>query len=230
MAMTFLQLVNRLRGECGVGNSDLAALTGLSGQNLKCKDWIADAYVELQNKRPDWEWMRTAFSFTTTEDQQLYTLANVGISATFASYKPDSFRIYRTADGYSTEQYLQHNQNYDEWRDVWQFGANRTNTGQPTEFVITPNKSIGLSPIPDDTGYTVLGEYYTTAVELSVAADEPAFPDRFHMILVYDAMMRYGVYEAAAEVYQRGEAKYRELMNQLELDQLPAIEFPEPLL
>lgn len=228
--MNYLALTNRLRQECGVTGSDLTSLTGLTGESLRCKQWINDAYVELQNRHQDWQWLRTAFSFTTTADQQVYTTTDVGISATFGAWKPDSFRVYVTASGYAGEMFMGFYRDYEAWRDLWQFGANRTNTGHPINFAITPAKSIGLSPVPDDTGYTVLGDYYKAPSELSATTDEPAFPDKYHMILVYDAMKRYGVYEAASEVYQRGGEKFQELLKQLENDQLPEMCAPEPLL
>jgi hypothetical protein len=40
------------------------------------------------------------------------------------------------------------------------------------------------------------------------------------MMIVYRTMMFYGGYEAAPEVYQRGETEFKRLMNRLEIDQL----------
>jgi len=230
MSLTFIQAVNRLRGECGITGSDLTSLAGLSGVNLRCKQWINDAYVELQAKQQDWEWLRASFSFVTVASQQVYTTTDAGIAATFGKWVPDSLRCYITASGYSTEQFLRHQPDYEAWRDVWQFGANRTVTGQPVEFAITPAKSLGLTPIPADDSYTILGDYYKMPAELSADSDTPAMPGQFHMILVYMAMMSYGVDEAATEIYQRGELKHRELLRKLMDDQLPNVCLPEPLL
>lgn len=228
MAMTFLQLVNRLRQECAITGNDLTSLSNLSGESLRCKNWINDAYMDVQRKHPDWEWLRTSFSFTTTDAQQVYTLSDIGVSSTFGIWKPETFRIYITSSGYPTETFLIQ-QDYASWRDMWQFGANRTVTNRPTTFAILPNKSIGFGPTPNATGYTVLGDYYSAPVELSGDSDTPAFPAKFHMLLVYQAMMSYAAYESAPEVYQRGEVKAGQLMADLQADQLPQLVAGVPL-
>lgn len=222
MSMTFLQLVNDLREKCGISGNALSALSGLTGESLRCKNWINDAYMDVQRLHTDWEWLRTSMSFTTTASQQTYTLANIGVSSTFGKWVHDTFRIYETSAGYATEDFLQEI-DYSAWRDEWQFGANRSVTGRPTMFAIAPNKSLCFGPTPDATGYTVLGDYYSTPVQLSADSDEPAFPGRFHQLLVYAAMMSYGAYESAPEVYQRGKEKHGELLQLLEVDQLPAM-------
>ena len=40
------------------------------------------------------------------------------------------------------------------------------------------------------------------------------------MAIVYRAMMYYAGYEAAPEVYSRGELEFKRLMNRLEIDQI----------
>jgi hypothetical protein len=48
-------------------------------------------------------------------------------------------------------------------------------------------------------------------------------------MIVYRAMMFYAGYEAAPEVYQRGELEFKRLMNRLEIDQLPDMVSGPPL-
>jgi hypothetical protein len=43
------------------------------------------------------------------------------------------------------------------------------------------------------------------------------------MAIVYRAMMSYGAYEAAAEVYQRGEAEFNRMIRRVLADRLPEI-------
>ena len=47
----------------------------------------------------------------------------------------------------------------------------------------------------------------------------------FNGALVYQAMMQYGAYESAPEVYNRGEKEYDKLMQRLELQRLPDVRF-----
>lgn len=219
---SFIDIVNRARSECGVTGNPLTTLSGVTGESLRFKNWVAEAYMEIQRKHTDWEWLRESFSITTVDAQQVYTLANIGISETFGKWKPDTFRIYTTALGYSTETFM-YPTAYESFRDTWQFGANRAVKNRPTTFAVFPNKSLGLGPAPDATGYTVVGDYYTQPVEMADDDDVPAFPSKFHMLLVYEAMKHYAWYESAAEVYQRGDVKAGALMSELEFDQLPSV-------
>jgi hypothetical protein len=45
------------------------------------------------------------------------------------------------------------------------------------------------------------------------------------MAIVYRAMMFYGGYEAASEVYQRGEQEFVKLMRRMTADRLPEVSF-----
>lgn len=219
---TFLQLVNDLREKCGISGNALTTLSSLSGESLRCKNWINDAYMEIQRRHTNWEWLRTSFNFTTTTSQSTYTLAEAGVSSDFGIWARDTFRCYTTSVGYSSEAELDQ-MSYDEWRNLWQFGSNRSVTGVPSVFAIAPNKSICLGPAPSSTGFTVIGDYFTVPVEMSADADTPDFPSKFHQLVVFSAMMAYGSYEAAPEVYQRGETRFNVMIAELELDQLPEV-------
>lgn len=220
--MNKLELVNRLRMECGVSGNDLVSLTGVTGESLRMVSWINSAYEDVQRRHQDWEWLRTTVTFPTVDAQQVYTLSNIGISSAFSKWKPETFRLYVTSSGYSTETFLSY-QDYETFRDTWQYNANRTITGRPTVFAVTPNKSIALGMTPDATGYTIIGDYYQAPGTLANDTSEPLFPARYHMLLVYMAMQSYAGYEAAPEVMQRGVQKASELVAQLEADQLPMI-------
>jgi hypothetical protein len=50
------------------------------------------------------------------------------------------------------------------------------------------------------------------------------------MAIVYRALMLYGRYEAAAEIYQDADTNYKRIMRRVDLNQLPDIELAEPLI
>ena len=54
-------------------------------------------------------------------------------------------------------------------------------------------------------------------------------PARYHMAVVYKAMQKYGAYEAAPEVYARGEKGAKRYMQMLEIDQMPGVTNGPPL-
>ena len=63
--MNFLALVNRARSECGVSGVALASLSGLATEDARIKNWVAEAWHDIQLHKPDWNWMRKPVSFTT---------------------------------------------------------------------------------------------------------------------------------------------------------------------
>ena len=90
---------------------------------------------------------------------------------------------------------------------------------RPIEFTITPDKSLGFGP-NCATGYTVTGRYYKTPSELSATTDTPALPTLSHAHR-HRAMMLYGAFEAAQDLYAMGEQGFTQMMKILSNNQLP---------
>lgn len=148
-------------------------------------------------------------------------------TATFGNWKRDSFRCSSVGQSYRDEQLM----NYMDWttfRNLYIYSNMRTTYNRPVVVTIDPHKNLGFGPVPD-IPYVIVGEYYTQPLQLTVDADEPAIPSRFHMIIVYRAMMYYAGYEAAPEVMSRGEYEYKRLSSRLYIDQLTTVISGPPL-
>lgn len=230
--MNFLALVNRTRRECGVSSSALSSFSGLSVEDARVKEWVSEAWHDVQLHRADWNWMRKPVSFQTVAAQRSYTAAQAGVTD-LGDWKRDSFRVYLTASGVVDEQFMPH-VDYESFRNIYQFGATSSEPSRPRVFTVNPtDKQLVLAPIPDAV-YTVVGEQYHTVTDLVDTTDDPSsaangLDARFHMLIVYKAMAAYASYEAAPEVLQRADTESRRLMNRLEFDQLPPITFGPPL-
>lgn len=109
---------------------------------------------------------------------------------------------------------------YDTWRNNYQYGALRAMATRPNTVTINPLQNLELGPIADS-GYTIVGEYYSTPTEMAANADVPALPVKFHLAIVYAAMIRYGMYEAASEVIQQGQQEFAKWKQRMLADQLP---------
>lgn len=220
--MDYLALVNRARVECGVSGArtPLTTVQNLSGESLRMASWVNSAWVDIQTSKEDWQWLRAPVEFNTVTQQQTYTPTQAGVGSTFGNWKRDSFRCSSVGQNYRDEQLMNYME-YTTFRNLYQYGNMRTTYARPVVVSIVPgvDKSLGFGSIPDQP-YVITGEYYQRPLDFAADADEPALPARFHMIIVYRAMMFYGGYEAAPEVYQRGETEFKRLMNRLELDQL----------
>jgi hypothetical protein len=225
--VNFLEICQRAQRECGIATT-LTTVVGQSGEHRRFVDWVQDAWNDIQTVHQDWEWLRQSVSFVTISGQATYTPLECGITAgTFGMWARDSFRNYETVGGVNTEMTTSYI-GYEDWRQLYQLGAHRDTRSRPVQISITPAKSIALAPYPS-AGYTVTGDYYTAPVTLSIDADTPLLPTQFHMAVVWKACISYGAFEAAPEVYQRGELEFKKLMRRLERDRMPEIVLSAPL-
>lgn len=220
--MNLLELVNRTRSECGISGPALTTVQNLTGEAARVRDWLKTAWIDLQASKEDWNFMRKQVDFTLTADQQFYTPAQAGV-VDFGNWKRDSFRCSTNGNDYRDEQLMNY-MDYTTFRNLYMYANMRTTANRPAVVTIDPKKSLGFGAIPDR-DWQINGEYYRKPVEIAQDTDTPDIPDRFHMILVYRAMMYYGGFEAAPEVYQRGSAEFKRNMNWLEIDQLPSLTF-----
>lgn len=218
---TYLQLVNKLKDESGSKAADLTTAIGLTGEGRLLANWINAAWMDIQGIHRDWGWMREAVSFNTVNGQAEYTPTQAGVT-NFGMWDRDSFRNYLTATGTAAEVFMNF-MPYQTWRDIYQFSSNRTAYSQPYDITITPEKSLGLGPVPL-VGYTVTGYCYNCPTEMTLDADIPSLPVHYHMAIVYRALMFYGANESAPEVYEHGKKEFGILMARIEADYAPEID------
>lgn len=225
--MNLLQLVNQTRIECGVSGPALATAQSQSGESARIVAWVQQAWIDVQTSKEDWLFLREPFTFNTVANQWQYNAATDCGLTDFGNWKRDSFRASTVGNNYQDEQLL----NYMEWttyRNLYRYANMRNTKARPVVVSITPEKDLAFGSIPDQ-AYVIDGEYYTQPVSLTADTDSPAIPARFHMIIVYRAMMYYAGYEAAPEVLARGDFEYRRLYARMEIDQLPTIVSGAPL-
>ena len=229
--MNFLQLCQRTASECSsslTGPSAVASQTGRLGQIVK---WVNSAWMDIQTRRDNWRFMAAPFTVNTTSGDGKYlttdctdTVASAAISA-FRAWRLTTLKIYLTSAGSDTETELYYLP-YLDWYHRFNVGAQ--SNGQPLYFTVDNDQSLLLAPKPGDI-YTVSGEYQKSATEMALDADEPSMPSEYHMAIVYRAMMKYGRYTGAAEVYSDGQSEYMRMMMEMQRTQLPPNEVGRPL-
>lgn len=220
--MNFLQLVNRLKRKSAVPGAQLTSLSNQVEEINKLIDSINEAWVDIQLMREDWLWMRGTASCVTTAGKATYAPAADFLLTDHANWAPRTFRNYVTAVG-PTSEIRTDPIDYDQWRNTYQFGANRSVQTRPIEITVTPNLSIGVGPFPA-AGYTITGDYYRVPSELVALTDTPGLPSQYHMMIVYRAMMFFGASEAATEVYSEGKDEFARLSRALVLNQIDGFE------
>jgi hypothetical protein len=210
----FLQLVNRARQECGVSGADLTTLQGqITKEAQRFKNWIDEAWMEVQGAHRDWQWMRKSTSWATVAGRAVYAVGTDIAITDLDEWDTETFRNYVTSVGNRSEVFMS-KQDYESWRDLYQYGANRYTQSRPIVFAVTPNKSIGVGPVAAD-GYTIAADYYARPAHLSADDDTPTVPEQYEMVIIYGAMIQYGLYEVAPEVLARAQAGRERYMRGL---------------
>lgn len=218
--MNFLELVNSTRENCGVPGT-IATVAGATNESLLLINWVRQALKEIEQDRPDWEWMRKPFSFNTVVAKQSYSAAtDIGL-ADFGYWRNNSFRIYLTSAGVANEIILDQYE-YNLFRDYYLLGSRKLAYARPAAIAVSPDRSLVLGLAPSDI-YTVSGEYFRVPQVLSADTDIPDMPERYHMAIVYKAMVKYGNYWAAPEQTQAGASQLSALMNTMAADQTPTV-------
>jgi hypothetical protein len=228
--MNFLALAQRACVECGVasGQAILSALpttVGATGSLGRVVNWVGDAWADIQTDHDDWDWMRSSnllgggVTVQTLAGQASYPLGTgagmVGVAVdSFGKWDRETFRSYATAVGFTGEDFLEEIP-FDTWRDTYMFGAQRTVQTRPVVVAVGPDQSLNLGPPPNGL-YTVTADYFVAPSVMVLDTDIPlGLPTRFHMLIVYRAMMKYAGYESAPEVYQRGSEESARMRAQL---------------
>jgi len=235
--LTFLDLCQRVQLECGVAGNPLSTVAGQVGEANRIVTWVSSAWLEIQGSHQDWDFFRATATWTTNTAKTAYSLVDCGLTAaTHSLWIRDTFRNYLTSAGITGETYLEQT-HYDRWRDAFLIGALRNQRTRPYVVAIAPDKSIVLGPIADN-GYTILGDYFIAPQPMLNDTDTPAsvaasigasgiqggIPTYWNMLIVYHAMMSYGAFENAAEVYNRGEKEYNKMIRRITADRLPEIQ------
>jgi len=220
----FLEIVQRIGIEVGLAGDPVSTIIGAEGEIRTLAIWANQAWMELQQKYPDWGFMLQSpgFSFATIASQTKYTATGIGITqGDVSSWDRETFRVYTTATGTPSEVFMTY-VSYKEWRDSYNIGALRTTERQPTVFSIHPDNGIVL--VCPAAGYTVTGDYYRIATAMAVDADIPVgLPGIYYPLIVAGAMRMYSMFESAPEVLTAANRLGDPLMARLENTRLTEV-------
>ena len=141
---------------------------------------------------------------TSVRDYEFLTASSVD------HFDLDSFKFYLKADGANYAYDL----TYVEYKDFKRKFADYSQTDEPSFFTVTPDKKIRLYPQIDGV-YTITAEAFSEPQTLAANADVPVMPSKFHMIIVWKALIDYGGYEETSQVMTHASLRYQELWDQL---------------
>lgn len=181
--------------------------------------------------------MRSSFTVNTATGDDTYaygdctdTLTAAAISR-FGRWLPvdvdgmPTVKCYLASAGVGNESFLGF-LTWGQFRAVYKTGTQ--NNGRPVYFTIDPQNNLVLAPKPDGI-YTLSGDYQRGVQVLAANGDTPDMPSRFHQLIVYDALAKYGGSLSAQEVLYRAEKEGGRLRRALERDQMPHVSMARPL-
>ena len=212
---TFLELSVSLRQEAGLSGTGPSSVTGQTGMDKKCVDWINDSWYEIQSAHTDWKflWQNDGL-VNTVANQRAYDLAGLGFDINYIIRQSPRRRI--TGEPGSDMWLVWYE--YEDFRQTFLFGPTRY--GIPNSVTIDPSGQMLLDPVPNQ-AYEVFFEYYAAPAFMAANTDVPTMPVKFHKAIVYRALMKYASHDGATEVYQDAKLNYEMWERRLEAEQLP---------
>ena len=219
---TFLQLCGIVARESGTASeTSITSVTGQTGELGKIVNFTNDAWQYIQNKHDTWLWMRAEFLSDAVIATARYTPASFSITdwADWIGDAPDfrTFSIYDPALGGADETPIAQI-DYNRWYNMYARGLQTNN--RPIHWAESPAGEFCLGPIPDK-AYRVRGRYRQTNQVLAANGDTPGMPSRFHLLIVYRALMLMAGHDEADQAYADNKVKSWDMMSALERDQLP---------
>ena len=215
--MNYLDLTNAVLRE--INEVEITNVSSTRGIQTAVKDFINKAQRDIINSEVEWPFTVVNQSLTTTAGTAEYNRESDAKTIDF-----DSFTVQESTD--TPEKKLKY-VSFEEYIDRLNEADTNPNTSAralPQYVYYTPDQKIGLSPVPDESTYTVRYYYYQTTTDMSANADTPIIPERFHDVIVnraryYAHMLRSDVQFAqlAQRDYTEGLSRMRvELINRKE--------------
>lgn len=221
--MNYLQLAQAVKRESGLSGA-IATVASTTTEDVRIANWVNWAARDIHLAREDWRWRRGSATANSTSTQANTASSAFGLTD-FASWKRENGvyqpSAYRISDGSGTERRLFW-MPYDQFR--MQFTVGTQTAGVATYWSISPSEEFLLGPAPDGPHF-VRADYVKDYTDLSADGDTPTMPSRFHMMIVWRALVEYGGFDAAGEVYQRADQNYRLMWTALVQSQLEAPSF-----
>lgn len=222
--MTYLELCQMIARESGTVSGTLpSSVVTQTGRLGKIVHWVDTAWRQIQNRRNAWLWMRGEFGSpdaVTSAGTARYTAASWNLTR-WAEWitTADTVTIYKQSEGVSDEVPML----FMPWalyRRTYDRGDQQQD--RPVHYSVSPAGEFCLGPKPDDI-YVVRGEYRKSPQTLSANGDIPELPVRFHEVIAWYAFLLLAEHDEGNLHIAVALRRYRELMGDLERDQLEAV-------
>lgn len=224
--MNFLALCKAVASDSGTvaGVPSFTTVAGATGRVEQVIGWTSRAWVDIQNERNDWLWMRRTFDKALLADTAAYTAAGLTIDRV-SRWLPDrlnyhTFSLYDPTIGRADEAKLRM-VSYDRWREMYDFGVHDHN--RPSVWAVSPTNELLFGPTPDKV-YNVRGEYRLKPQVLALDADVPEMPEEYHGVIIGETLKLMARSDEAFTALASLAPQYDRLRNPLVREQTPDID------
>lgn len=199
---TFLQLCRDCERESGaVSPSNLIqSVDGATNRSAKTVAWVSDAWVDIQNRRDDWTFMRKEFSEKPLViGQGRYDPAtHLGLTdvSRFERDTPTERPLWirdPTAPERDDSPLIEIG--YDRWRQDYSRGQQNE---RPLFWAVSPMGELCIGPAPDK-AYLIDGRYRRTAQVLTANVDVPLCREEYHRVIVWRALLNANGHDEATQ-------------------------------
>lgn len=208
--MNFKTLVSKVHLHAGLQGS-VVSVEATDYQEYLAEA-VRSAWIDLQNQREDWKFMREIVTFTTSVGTHEYTnddiMTSVGNTFGVAKWDRDSF----FKDGDEMKELS--------WDDYRKDPDSYNEEADSVRFVVQEYRPQKLF-VPSVEAATIQAEYYRTPQELLKNTDVPLLPEEFHYIIVWKALEDVAAYLGNGAIYERHSFKHDVLENKLMRSQVP---------
>ena len=209
---TFVELAQELN-RLAIGGTGPVDVETATGQELRIVKYIANAWIDIQTNPKKWKWMWREYAvdrqpppgsdpLQTILNVQEYLLVDTDGVENAVDIQVDTFRSYLTATGISDRQRM----TYVPWQQFKRtYGVVQQAADRPIQVTRRPRDgALVMEPPPDDV-YSIEFECFKNVQYLAVNDDIPEMPPRFHELIVYEGLKRFGKAEDAPEIIKLGE-------------------------
>lgn len=219
--MNLLQIAQMAARESGTVSGNLpSSVANQTGRLLKIVNWCITAWTSIQNSRNAWRWMQGEFQGNLTIGTQRYTAASFQLNR-WAEWitADDTVTVYKASLGVSDERELPFLP-WDMFKRMYTRGVQQQD--RPLHYSISPAGEFCVGPIPD-AAYVVKGEYRKSPQILANNSDIPEMPERFHELIAWEALLLLAEHDEGELHIAVALRRHRQLMGDLERDQLPQL-------
>ena len=194
--MTFLDLCRKTAKLSGtLGDGVPASVVGQTGRVALIVQLVADAWVTVQNARPDWLWRRAAFEKPLPPGTPAVTAAGLALErfGAWLTPRPDWY-VWREADGPDSAARVI----FLPWTAFSdRYGHPAARPGPVRHMTVRPgDRALMAGPVPD-APHRLRGQYVKSPQVLAGNADTPDLPAHHHDVIVDTALRMLHAYDEA---------------------------------